>query len=218
MKKFVLIVFFGFLAIIVAQPGLPFAMATSLSKDLAYEASSLRTKDHGLLTTLSFHVTRTMEGNPFLLPSGVVESGNSEIIRIAEEVTYGKKTAKEKSIAIYKWVTENLEYDAATYFDAIAGRPFEFKSALEALNSGKAMCMGFSHLNAAIHRAAGIEAKVVFGSDHAWNEIMIDGKWVPQDTTRGAGYIDNRAREFIHKPNLDYLFHTDEFREGEYLW
>ncbi|RDU36892.1 hypothetical protein DRW41_09310 [Neobacillus piezotolerans] len=218
MKKFLLIVLFGFLAIVAAQPGLPFAMATSLSKDLAYEASSLRTKDHGLLTTLSYHVTKTMEGNPFLLPSSVVESGDPEIVRIAEDVTFGKNTNKEKSIAIYTWVTENLQYDVATYFDAIAGRPFEFKSATEALRTRKAMCMGFSHLTAALHRAAGIEAKVVYGADHAWNEIRIDGKWVPQDTTRGAGYIDNRYREFIHKPNLDYLFRTDEFKEGEYLW
>ncbi|WP_053598550.1 transglutaminase domain-containing protein [Bacillus sp. FJAT-18017] len=213
MKKFFLIVFF-FGAIVASQPNLPFAVA----KGILNEAGTLRNKDHGLATVLSYHVTKTIAGNPFLLPSSVVQSDNSEVIQLAKEIIKDKNTDHEKSAAIYVWVTENLEYDAETYFATLRGQSFTFKSAMEALESRKAMCMGFSHLTAALHRAAGIEARVVYGKDHAWNEIKLEGRWVPQDTTRGAGYIDLQSETFVHIPNMEYVTKSDIKKEGDYLW
>lgn len=218
MKRFWLIVIFFLIGIIAVQPGLPNAFAGNLSREIAEETSILRNKDHGLLTVLSYHLVNEVTGNPFLMPSSVVESGNPDIKKLAEFLTAGKETDREKSKAIYIWVTENLEYDADTYFDAIRGVPFEIKSAMEAFYTKKAMCMGFSHLNAALHRAAGIEAKVVYGNNHAWNEIKLEGRWIPQDTTKGAGYIDSRSRQFVPKPTMEFLIYTDMVKEGEYLW
>ncbi|WP_048826342.1 transglutaminase domain-containing protein [Bacillus sp. B-jedd] len=218
MKRFLFIVILFFMGIVAAQPGLPNAFAGNLSKEFAEETGTLRNKDHGILTVLSYHVVNEVTGKPFLMPSSVVESGNQEIAKLAEFLTKGKETEYEKSKAIYIWVTENLEYDADTYFDAIRGVPFDVKSAMETFYTRKAMCMGFSHLNAALHRAAGIEAKVVYGNNHAWNEIKVDGRWTPQDTTKGAGYIDGRSRQFVHKPTMDYLTYSDMVKEGEYLW
>ncbi|OCA87570.1 hypothetical protein A8F94_06840 [Bacillus sp. FJAT-27225] len=193
---------------------LPFAMA----KDLLNEAGSLRNKEHGLATVLSYHITKTIDGTPFLLPSSVVESNDPAIIRLAKEISARKLSDSEKSEAIYDWVTENLEYDAATYFAFLRGESFTFKSALEALESRTALCMGFSHLTAALHRAIGIEAKIVYGEDHAWNEIKLNGSWVPMDTTRGAGYIDVQSESFVHIPNKEYVTKSDVKKEGEYLW
>jgi transglutaminase/protease-like cytokinesis protein 3 len=86
------------------------------------------------------------------------------------------------------------------------------------LNSKLAMCMGYSRLNAALHRAAGIEAKVVFGEGHAWNEIKINGKWQTQDTTYAAGFLNEVSQTFIKQYMPLYFSKTDVMKEGEYDW
>lgn len=42
--------------------------------------------------------------------------------------------------------------------------------------------------------------------DHAWNEIFINGKWLAQDTTWDAGYINDETRKYVAFPQEKYLF------------
>lgn len=81
----------------------------------------------------------------------------------------------------------------------------------------KSNCLGFSNINAALHRAIGIEARVVNGWSynpkfedtwmnseecrHAWNEILIDDEWIIQDPSMDWGrrprkYFDPDPKEF----------------------
>lgn len=78
--------------------------------------------------------------------------------------------------------------------------------------------MGYARLNAALHRAAGIEAKVVYGEEHAWNQVKINGLWQDQDTTYGAGYIDKNTHQFIPTYNPIYFAYAEKRWEGEFEW
>ncbi len=191
---------------------------TDSSQPLIKKIGHQRTKEHNLFTVISYHMINSFDKNPFLTPSDVIESDNSMIRNLALDLTEGKSTETEKSMAIYKWITENIEYDANYYFQVRNQNDLEFDSAVETLKKRKSLCMGFAHLNAALHRAIGIEAKVVFDQEHAWNEVLIDGDWYSQDPTKGAGFIDIRSNKFVSAPTMDYFNFPIVIKDGQYLW
>jgi transglutaminase-like putative cysteine protease len=158
-----------------------------------------------------------VEGSPYLLPSQPIPSENQQIVKLANELTSGLDSSLEKSEAIFTWVSQNITYDVDTLY---SNEYFylDHPDAIEVLHSKLAMCMGFSRLNAALHRAVGIEAKVVFGEGHAWNEIKINGKWQTQDTTFAAGFLNEDSRTFIKQYSPLYFSKTDVNKEGEYDW
>jgi transglutaminase-like putative cysteine protease len=156
-------------------------------------------------------------GSPNLLPSKPIPSDNGQIVALAKRLTADKENTIDKSEAIFTWVAKNIAYDVDTFFndeDFYLDHP----NAIEVLNSRLAMCMGYSRLNAALHRAIGIEAKVVFGKGHAWNEIKINGKWQTQDPTYAAGFLDEASQTFIKLYTPRYFSKTDVKKEGEYDW
>jgi transglutaminase-like putative cysteine protease len=157
------------------------------------------------------------EKSPYLLPSQPIPSEDPQIVELAKDLTAGKDSALEQSRAIFTWVAQNILYDVDTL---INNEYFylDHPDAVEALNSKLAMCMGYSRLNAALHRAAGIEAKVVFGEGHAWNEIKIKGKWQTQDPTYAAGFLIEGSQTFIKAFSPLYFSKTDVKKEGEYAW
>jgi transglutaminase-like putative cysteine protease len=177
-----------------------------------------RTKHHGIFTVLSYLLINSFDKDPYLTASDVVESDDDRIQTLAARLSEDKVTDMDKSRAIYSWITKNIEYDANYYYQIRHQTDFEFDSALETLQNRKTLCMGYSHLNAALHRAIGIEAKVVYDEEHAWNEVLLDGNWYSQDTTKGAGYIDTDRKEFISAPTMDYFAMALIFKKGQYLW
>jgi transglutaminase-like putative cysteine protease len=97
--------------------------------------------------------------------------------------------------------------------------------ALSVLSSRVTVCQGYSNLYAALMRAAGIRAKIVSGrlynkgvpsdqspeqicnapydpeTNHAWNEVYVDNRWMTVDVTSDAGYsLDNTTAGFQHTP------------------
>jgi len=116
-----------------------------------------------------------------------IPSDDPEITGLVQEITRGLASDKEKAAAIYKWVVQNIEYDYS----------YSIYEALPTLYARKGVCNGFSLLLAAMMRAGGIPAKYVAGAadgmggwprlpektNHAWNEIYIDGKWYSVDVT-----------------------------------
>ncbi|WP_182101601.1 transglutaminase-like domain-containing protein [Niallia taxi] len=165
--------------------------------------------------------TDTTPNMAYLTPSDQIQSDNAEIISLAKAITMGLTTDLEKSKAIYDWVTTNIAYD----YDAFTGvAPYGDQTALGALSDAEVVCQGYSALTAALHRAIGIPAMLVFGEgdgdgvlsnpDHAWNKVLIDGQWIIMDTTWGAGYI-NSEEKFVFS-YTDFFFNTDptEFNES----
>lgn len=177
-------------------------------------------EEYGYYTlNTKFNVTNLDTRDPYLLPSERIESEDARIIELANEITEGYDTDIAKSRAIYGWVIKNIKYDDASYFN---GEDVSH-SALEVLQLGTTDCDGYARLTAALHRAVGIEVKVVFGDttgydrpfdeivDHAWNEVFIDGEWITLDPTWGVGYIDSKTGEFVSSINFDYYDPTDDF-------
>lgn len=186
----------------------------AIADEIAFQAGSLRGENP--FTNVAVHVIQAEKCSPFLLPSRVVESDSPEIVRLAKEITKGKRTDIEKSKAIYDWVIRHVTYDDAEYERFKSGKNFSYGTALQTLKTGKGICMEYARLDAALHRAVGIEAKIVYGEEHAWNEIKLAGKWQPQDPTYGSGYLDEETHQFVHDYSEKYFSHSDMKWEGDF--
>ncbi|AEG13901.1 transglutaminase domain-containing protein [Desulfofundulus kuznetsovii DSM 6115] len=134
-----------------------------------------------------------------------IPSDDPEITGLVQEITRGLTSDKEKAAAIYKWVVQNIKYDYS----------YSIYEALPTLHARKGVCNGFSLLLAAMMRAGGIPAKFVTGAadgvggwprlpektNHAWNEIYIDGKWYSVDVT-----WDSCRYHDLMESHLEYPF------------
>lgn len=158
-----------------------------------------------------YHLT---DGDPFLLPSFMIQSNNPAITALAQNITNGKQTETDKSRAIFEWVAKNIAYNAPL---VNAAKPPTY-SAVQTYQTRNVLCTGYAHLSAALHRAVGIKAKVAYGENHAWNEIMLNGVWRSEDPTFGSGYINANTRKFVRSYQPAYFSKTDKQKEGEYPW
>ncbi|MBC8179779.1 hypothetical protein H8E88_01530 [candidate division KSB1 bacterium] len=127
----------------------------------------------------------------------------------------------EKTRAIYRWITENINYDTKGFF---SGRYGDL-SAKGVLKSRTAVCEGYAGLFERLASAAGLEVVKISGfakgygyvagspiigpSNHAWNAIKINGLWHLLDCTWGAGYVDSQGR-FVRRFEEHYFFTPPE--------
>lgn len=193
-----------------------FASKGDWSQNLLEKVSLYRTNDHFTFTTMVNSILAFANVSEFILPSKLVQSHHPEIQQLANEITIGLKTDEEKSKAIFKWVASNISYDAESYFRDPSNP--RYYSSLETLRDKQALCSGYANLNAALHRSVGIEAKVVYGEGHAWNEVKISDRWQQQDPTYGSGGLDMKNKLFIPQFNDQYFSTSDLSREGVFPW
>jgi len=165
-----------------------------------------------------FEVKNTSsEDTRYLAPSAYVDSDHEEVRALAESLAGSSMTDMEIIEAIHSWAASNIEYDYSAYVDGVN----TLRTASETINCKKGTCRDYSFVVAALARAAGIPAKVVYGSAgasdngwkpqlHAWNELYADGRWVKVDSTWDAGYI--KEGRFVASLSDNYLDpDTEEF-------
>mgnify|MGYP000863909293 CR=1 FL=1 len=132
-------------------------------------------------------------------PSYYVDSDNPVIQEFAKTLAPSGLSDMEKLRNIHKWVTTNIKYDCR-YHES--GRE-NLEKASYILKKGDGVCSHYAILTAALCRAAGLPARIINGPaspsdstppvNHAWNEVLINGQWVPVDTCWDAGYTKDNA-------------------------
>ncbi|PWT73719.1 MAG: hypothetical protein C5B59_12645 [Bacteroidetes bacterium] len=140
------------------------------------------------------------------------------------------QTPKEKSRAIFVWITNNIQYDVANMF-AINFYEDSASKILKALQTRRGICENYASLFSAICQKVGIESVVVEGYTkqrgfvdyipHAWNAAMINGTWYLFDPTWGSGYVSNG--KFVKSMNESYFMASPEnfvksHMPFDYLW
>ena len=161
----------------------------------------------------------------FLLPSDNltyynrgIQSSHPEIVSKAQAITNGLATDYDKAKAIHQWVAGNIAYDwdlwTKVQKDQDWNHANEMNTAINTLQRGRGLCSGFTNLNVALLRAAGIPAKYVNGYyfpedgnyNHAWYEAFVGGRWIMGDTTTDRnGDFENGAK-VTHGPGRTATF------------
>lgn len=127
---------------------------------------------------------RQVNLTPYLSGTTKIQKDAPEIKELAKKITKDAKIDRERAKLITEWVNKNINK-----------RLKDKSSALEVLLTREGECEAHSMLTAALLRSVGIPAKIVGGVVyskefkgflyHAWNEVWIDGHFVPLDTTFG---------------------------------
>lgn len=116
-------------------------------------------------------------------------SDATEVVKKAKELTEGKEDDTAKVQAIYDYITTTVKYDNERAATVVSGYIPDLD---QDLADAKGICYDYASLFAAMARSAGIPAKLLMGKSdyvkeyHAWNEVLLDGKWITIDTTVDA--------------------------------
>lgn len=108
---------------------------------------------------------------------------NQSVQEILKKLLKPGMNDHEKVKAINDWVILNLKYDTS----------LQKYTAYDGLSTGSTVCQGYSLLTYKLLKEAGIQNKIVEGTAysegkpqgqlHAWNLVLVDGKWYHLDTT-----------------------------------
>jgi transglutaminase-like putative cysteine protease len=143
--------------------------------------------------------------NEFIDPELHIESNNTQIVSLAEELSSVNQTVCEQIRAFYDYIGNNLIY---TYNGDNWG-------AQAALGKMGADCTEFSSLLTALSRASGIPARYVEGllyfdesddiearQEHAWVELYFpENGWTPVDPTLGRSTLTREQHFARYTPN-----------------
>jgi hypothetical protein len=116
---------------------------------------------------------------------------------LASYLTQRARTDTDKARALYLWIAANVRWFPASEIPDAGWLP---QDARTILRRRTAVCAGFANLYAALAKASGLKANVVIGTcrgaswqvnrpesvPHAWNAVMIDGKWRLLDVSWGT--------------------------------
>ena len=151
---------------------------------------------------------------------------------LAKQLASLGKTDREKVRAIFRWITEHIDYNVMRFIRAkkkphsFYNEPDDSSVALPSLNervaakvlsTGVAFCEGYSRLFKTLCDHAGIKAEVIYGYartnnnrrfavNHTWNSVFIDSTWYLLDVTWASGVV-SYGNEYIRQYN-DYYFLT----------
>lgn len=147
----------------------------------------------------------------YLQPTEFLDFNRDRVRNKAHEITNGLESDKEKAIALFYWVRDNIKYNMYTYNPKIKAN----LKASVTLRRKNGFCMSKAVLLTALARAVGIPARIrmvdiinhkispkiialmktnVFHC-HGISEILINGKWLKltpvfdKDTALKAGFV-----------------------------
>lgn len=139
------------------------------------------------------------DGSEYLGETEFIQSTNTKINELAEEITYGITDEYDQVKAIHDWIATNIYYD----YDALSNGNYQNMDAENVLLNKKGVCEGYANLMAALVRSKGIPCRVQGGyalgidtnkewsvlniniteGNHAWNEAYVNGQWIIIDAT-----------------------------------
>ena len=128
-----------------------------------------------------------------------IQVDSAEIKQVANQITSAATDDYEKAKLLHDWVAENIYYD----LDAFYSENYDGLDAVNVLHTKKGVCEGYANLYAALVRSLGIPCRKQSGyalgidtnkkwdiqainrteTNHAWNEVYVNNKWIIVDAT-----------------------------------
>ncbi len=139
------------------------------------------------------------ELDEYIQPTLTIDSGNAEIKRKAQDLSFGKDDLYEVVASLAIWVKENIKYDLSTLTQDVS------QKASWVLTNKIGVCDELTGLFISMLRSLRIPARFISGMSytnsqdfaqnwgpHGWAEVYFPGTgWVPYDPTFGEfGWVD----------------------------
>jgi len=161
-----------------------------------------------LLTEKRFRADIIDENAVFLKSTQpVLWDEDKEAIKLANELSKGKKSNQEVVQAIYEYIVTNIDYD----YTKLNKLSSDYTPDIDVvLKDSKGICYDYSVLFAAMLRSQGIPAKLVKGyrvginAYHAWNEVYINNRWEIIDTTIDSYMLNDGTSHNMFQDKNNY--------------
>ncbi|WP_020616079.1 transglutaminase domain-containing protein [Paenibacillus daejeonensis] len=129
----------------------------------------------------------------------------AEIGEAARHVTEELSSDEDKARALYDWVGTRIAYDWDKANDYIDYGTWREQTPQDTFDMRQGVCIDVARLYAVMARSVGLDVRVVTGmggeggnlGPHAWNEVRVDGNWLPLDATWA------RSGDWFNPPNFD---------------
>lgn len=172
---------------------------------------------YNLEYTVSYYTTAEQE-----------QAIGEEIDRLIDEYGIDSKSDYAKVKTIHDIVCDRIKYDYDNMNDPNYKPQF---TAYAALFDGKAVCQGYTLLFYRMAKEAGLDARIILGTNHAWNIVKVDGKYYEVDCTwDDTGYDNPNAADgdywssghviydYFLRGSSDFYGHTrlDEYNTAEF--
>lgn len=161
--------------------------------------------------------------------------------QLANKIAQDFKDDASKARAAFKWLTNNIRYDLEEYYQPKRVISFRYSNEEERLKKLQAIkdkivkdafltkmgvCEEYAQSFKKVADLLGLEAQVIKGyvrnsaqeigkvprrTNHAWNSVKINNRWVLLDATWAAGYLYNGA---WRKNFNEYYFAVDPKKIG----
>jgi hypothetical protein len=151
---------------------------------------------HDPSKNITFRVTNTRNDDGdarWLYPSAVVQSDSQIALQLADSITRGIISEKDKIRAVHDYLIKNTIYDRDSLNDGkrrkqdavtVLGDRYDID---RRYSDGHflAVCEGYANAAAALLRAVGIKTKFIASNkmNHGWNNVYVDGLWKFMDVT-----------------------------------
>jgi transglutaminase-like putative cysteine protease len=138
-----------------------------------------------------------------LEPNSLIQSDDPAIVAMAEEAAGEATDPWQAALAFERYVSEHI---------SSKGFSQAFATAAEVAKTKSGDCTEHAVLLAALARARGIPARVAVGlvympgaqamGYHMWNELYVEGRWIPMDATLARGGTGAARLKLAHS-NLE---------------
>ncbi len=156
---------------------------------------------------------------PRELSEKVKENPEKYLALLATHIEEKTETEKEKVLLAHDWITQNIAYDANSYFEQ--KKPITDPYAV--IRSGNTVCSGYANAFALLLDELDIDNRVLRGyargygfdpfkeaerdpekTNHAWTAVRIYGEWHLIDSTWNSGYT-SKEEGFRFSYRRDYF-------------
>lgn len=179
----------------------------------------------------------------FSIDRKVKDISSSDARSLARQLSALGKTEKEKVRAIFRWITEHIDYNVIIYnrnkrspgffseeqVDSLTPLPsLNERVAEKVLKRRIAFCDGYSRLFKALCEFAGIKSEIItgyartntnrsgrFGVNHTWNAVYIDSNWYLLDVTWASGFV-SYTNEYVRQYNDNWFLAAPEKFIGDH--
>jgi len=182
------------------------------------------------------------QSNFYSIDNKVTEIPFADAKTLAGQLSSLGKTDREKVRAIFRWITEHIDYNVRPlgrtrntppkYYDAgddaeTTLPPLDERIAAKVLYKGVAFCDGYSRLFKTLCSQAGIRSEMIFGYarinnsrrfgvNHTWNAVYIDSNWYLLDVTWASGFVSYSSQYIRYYNDFYFLTPPDEFIRDHY--
>lgn len=139
----------------------------------------------------------------------------NKVSEILEDIIKPGMTDYEKELAIHDYIVLNCEYGYTDYAKEYAFRAYGV------LIHGKGVCNGYAEAMSMLLSCAGVENYIMIGEAysegeydlHAWNAVLLDGKWYQVDATWDDPVPDQKGFA-AHS----YFNVSDDIMDDTHVW